>query len=387
MGVSNKYIFIIILSLFLFSSYGQQAELIKILSSDEIPDCEKITLEIMDEISKSFLLNNKEKSDSLIELLEFLCGKNESIQRVIIFNSILNNNFDKKDIETYLKKDYTIVLEHRKRDSKSSEFAEFYEDNKEYYGYLPLRHSIDAIITDKSKEMLKSDTVSENEKLFCTLFANDLRTFKRELSDNKYKNSITKKVWNETKYQKSLNYFAIEIESGMHSMIGNKNLIFRHNPYIGFCISTPLKNKFIWDFGMNIRFNVNDSDFLYYAMGDTNLVNSNTTQLFYLNVGYKLLDKKGFIIIPKIGAGFESTGTGLSETVEDEEDGEYVKYYSLHALNLSSGVKILRKVCVRNYLGLSVNYHFCPYQWNKKLVTQFNNNSLSCELVFRFYLE
>ena len=387
MQLSTKCILVLILTLFSLVSYGQQEELVKILYSGKVPDCEQMTLEIMNKISSSILLNNKEKTDSLVSLLNFLCGKPESIQRVIIFNAILNNKLEKKDIELYLTKDYVTVLENRKRDSKSGFYAGYYSDNKEYYGYLPLRHPVDSVITVKSKEFLNEDKVSGDAKLFCILFANDRHSFNKAVSNRAFKNSATRKVRNEIIYQRGHNQPSINLYSGIYSMIGNKNSIFRKNPYIGFSFSTPLKNRFIFDIGMSVRFNVNDDDFLFYAMGDTNLVNSKTTQLFDINFGYKLLDKKGFIIIPRIGAGFESTGTGLSETVVIEsEDGDYegIKYYSLHILNISSGITILRHVFVRNYLGLSVNYHYCPYQWNKKLITKFNNNSLSCELMFRF---
>ena len=366
------------------SSFPQQEALKKLLSESNRPDCETMTLNIMNEIADIFISDNYENADSLINILDFFCGKNESIERVIIFSAILNNRLEKKNIETYLTKNYANVYEYRKIDAKSADYSTHYEENIEYYGYLPLRHPIDSIIMMKSKELLDKDLVSNDDKLFCILFAYGQREFKRSLSNNEFKNSHSRATINEKRYQNSRKAPSLIIFSGVHTMLGNKNRVFGNNHYVGFSIPTPLKNNIIADFGMNIRFNANDKEFLFYAMEDTNRVNSKTTLLFYITVGYKVLDKKNIILIPQIGVGFESTLTGLNELIENDLEEDFYKYYDLNALNLSAGFTALIPVFVRNYLGLSVKYHYCPYHWNKNLITKFNNNSIGCEVLFRF---
>lgn len=381
----NTILFLIffITSLFSVSLYGQQETILKMLVSNKIDDCDTLTCVIIDEISDALISGNTYKIDSLLYVLDFFCGKNESIQRIIIFNAIINKKLEKKDIEIYLKKDFNTVLTYRKYDSKSKDYLENYNENKDYFGYLPLRHPIDSIISFKSKELLETGCLDGDEKLFCILFAKNNREFQKTLSKKEFKNSETRKVRNEIKRQNSRNDAAFIIYSGIYSMVSNKNNIFGYNPYAGFSISSPLKNKFIFDFGMNIRFNINDSDFLFNAMGVTNSVNSKTTILIDTKIGYKILDKKRIILIPDIGVGFESTGTGITEEVVIDGEESY-KFHNLNMLNVSTGFTIYTPVFVRNYIGLSINYHYCPYQWNKKLITEFNNNSLTCGLLYRF---
>ena len=372
-----------LLFLFSFSLYAQQETLIKMLASDEIPDCESFTLKMMSEISEGFISGNNVHIDSLLYILDFFCGKSESIQRVKIFNAILNNNLDKEDIEIYLKNDFQTVLNYRKRDSKKKNFLESYNDNIDFYGYLPLNHPIDSIIAKKSKELLQTETVTNDEKFFCILFSSDKYDFERTLTQNEFKNSDSRKINNEIRKQNSRNSAAFVLYSGIYRMIGNNNQIFGNNPYIGLSLSTPLKNKIVCDIGMNLRFNVNDSDFQFKAMENTNTVNSKTTILLDVNAGYKIIDKKRIILLPRIGTGYESTGTGLSEKVEVDGEISY-KYHNLNMINFSSGFTVYTPVFVKSYVGLSINYHYCPYHWNKKLITKFNNNSLTCEVVYRF---
>jgi hypothetical protein len=167
-------------------------------------------------------------------------------------------------------------------------------------------------------------------------------------------------------------------------MIGSKNVIFRNNPYVGIALSSPLKNKFVFDFGLNVRFNGNDDDFIFKAMGYNNLVNSKTSLTIDFKAGYKILDKKRMIIITGIGTGFESTGTGLSEEYETDDGEMLTKYHNLNIINFSANFTTYTPIFVKNYIGIAAGYHYCPYQWNKKLLTKFNNNSISCGLIFRF---
>ena len=382
----NSYFLILIFYLLPVLSFSQTEMYQKILSDRKTLDCEIMTLEIMNQIAEKFILRNYAEVDSLLNYLDFFCGKNETIERTIIFNTIVNNKqLEKKNIEFYLNNRYPTVLEHRKKDANLSKYELLYENYKDFYDYLPLRHPIDSIISTQSKELLNNDNISLDEKLFAILFANGNKEFSKAISKNEYKKSHTRAIINETKLQKSRNEPSFTLYTGVHSMIGNENRIFGNNIYVGASLSTPLKNRVIADFGMSIRFNANSNEFLFSAMDTIHTINPKSTLLFYSNVGYKVIDNKNIILIPLIGVGFESTITGLSELIEGENlDEDYYKYHNLNALNLAAGFTVLYPIFVRNYLGLSVKYHYCPYHWNKKLITKFDNSSVGCELLFRF---
>ena len=175
-------------------------------------------------------------------------------------------------------------------------------------------------------------------------------------------------------------FLTFTIYTGFFTPI-NKNDIFSTSPMLGFTLSSPLKNKLLIDFGFKFRINVNDGAFSYYALGDTNSVNSNVS--FFLGglFGYKIYESKKLALIPKFGIGLESVDTGISEKKNNSQD---QTYHNVETIHLSLGLSAMTPVFKKSYIGIGVNYHYCPYQFDKNLLNKFENNLISAEIFWRF---
>ena len=375
--------------LFFISSitlFGQDDALLRLIATgkDDIRDCRAIVPEIMSKVSEKFNSNKTADADSLIDLLIVYCGRTESVQRALVFNAILNRKTSSQEIQTYFKNDFQEVFEHRRIDSESPRFESLYKENIEYYGYLPLRHPVDLAITNKAKELLLQGNLSNDEKLMCILFSEGNKAFNKEIAKPGYDNTELKNVRREKRRAEARNYPSVIVSAGMYGTLGSKNRVFGYNPIVRGFISTALKHKVIVDAGFGIKFNANDRDFLFLANNRINTVNSKTTIFLDIYTGYKLYDSKKVIFIPKLGIGYESMGTGQWEWITNEYDEEVQKYHNLETINLSAGFSAMTPVFTKNYIGLSLNYHYSPYHLNKKLHTKINNNALNCEVFFRF---
>ena len=369
--------------------FGQDDELLRLLfaGKNNINDCEIVVPDIMNKIAAKFNSNDTAGIDSLANILVTHCGKSEGAMRVLIFNAILNQKPFNENVKTYFEHDFQDVFENRTIDSKDPLFETCYNDNVEYYGYLPLRHPIDSVITKKSKELLQAGNISGDAKLMCVLFANNNTAFNREVRKYEYvyANTEIRDIRREKQREYGREYISAIISSGIYGPLGTMNRIFGFNPTIRGLITTPLKNRVIVDIGFGLKFNVDDEDFLFYAIDKINTVNSKTTMFFDIYAGYKIYDNKKLIIIPKLGIGFDSTGTGQWEwSTTSEEDDEVKKYHNLETLNISAGLSAMTPVFAKNYIGLSLSYHYTPFGINKKLHTELNCNAMNLELFFRF---
>jgi hypothetical protein len=149
----------------------------------------------------------------------------------------------------------------------------------------------------------------------------------------------------------------------------------------GLTFSSPLSNKLIVELGIKFRININDGSFNYYALGDTNHVNSDVSIFFGGLIGYKIYECKKFILIPKFGVGLESVSTGISEKMNNSQD---KTYHDIETIHFSFGLSAMTPVFRKSYIGIGINYHYCPYQFDTNLYTKFDNNLISTEIFWRF---
>ncbi|MBK9396900.1 MAG: hypothetical protein IPN55_06555 [Saprospiraceae bacterium] len=132
---------------------------------------------------------------------------------------------------------------------------------------------------------------------------------------------------------------------------------------------------------MKFRLNINDENFDYYALGIINDVNSKLGFSIGLAGGYKIFENENLIIIPKIALGYESISTGLREYDEESEE---TFFHNVETLHSSIGLSVLKPIFRRNYIGMEVNYHYCPYGFDDDLISKFDNSAYSFEIFFRF---
>jgi hypothetical protein len=369
-----RLIFTLALTIIWIGSFGQSNK------SEEIPDCEVLTLNVVNQLSEKLELNQLDSFDIIINDWINSCSISECTQRLIIIKNILDKEESKGSIRTYFENEFHLVLKYRIEDSKKINYGYIYSGYKAYYGYVPLRHSIDSIVQRISINLLKGDHLSPDEKLICIMFSGDTEKFEKEIKSHEYNESYIKQYLLRNFRDNNNSWLAYTIYTGVYRPISS-NDIFTYSPMFGLTFSSPLRNKLIVELGIKFRLNVNDKSFDYYALGVTNNVNSDVSIFFGGLVSYKLYEREKLILLPKVGVGLETVDTGLSEEKDNSED---KKYLDIETIHLSFGISAMTPVFRKSYLGLGLNYHFCPYGLDENLLTDFDNNLISAELFWRF---
>ena len=373
---------LLIFSLALYINFfGQNNTYTKQLEKHEnIIDCEKSTLQAINKISKYLLANELDSVTQTKNNWTFLCGETEVSQRLDIITSILSDFPITSEIENYFDNHFFYKYRRRVNSSQKIDYGYFYVNNKNYYEYVPLRHPIDSIIMQKASEILQRKNNTPDEELICLLFSEDPNKIDELLDMRKYKHTTIAQISKKRERTHRRYIIAYQLHTGIHSPLGNKN-IFGNNPSIGFSFSSPLKDKYIVEIGIKMRINMNDKNFEYDALEQLNTVNSNMSTQMGINMGYKIFENDKLIIIPKIGVGFESVDTGLSE---DKGDNQSKDYFNLKTVHLSGSIATMIPIFKTKYIGVELGYHYTPYQLDQNLATPIDTSAISAELLYRF---
>jgi hypothetical protein len=360
---------------FWINSFGQIQN-----SSQEIPDCERLTSKTINKLTNDFNQNQLDSFDLIINDWIKQCGVSECTQRLIIIEKIKNKKSSDVSIQIYFENDFQYALKNRIANSKQINYGYIYSDSKAYFGFVPLRHKIDSIVVEESLKLLKSNTLNLDERLMCIMFSGDIDGFDKAIKKHEYNESWIKKHLLRNFRDDKDRWLGKTLYSGLYIPMSSTDP-FSYSPILGLTVSSPLKNKLSVEFGIKSRISINGGSYSYYALGDTNHVHSGVRLFIGGFVGYKLYESKKLILLPKLGLGLESIDTGLSEKKKNSQN---LTYYNIETVHLSLGLSAMTPVLRASYMGIGINYHYCPYDLDKNLLTKFNNNLISTEIFWRF---
>lgn len=355
--------------------YGQNYKI-----QDGLPDCEKLTFIAISKVINDISFSNSDSLNTIMVTWVTHCGVSELVQRIMILRAIIDQKSSESLIATYYENEFHIVIKNRILDAKKINYGYIYSDAKAYFGFVPLRHPIDTLLAEVAKNLLKEKSLALDEKLVCLLFSLDTENYDSELNKKEYKNGFIKKYLKSEIRNTNDNWLGINFYTGMFRPIRSGD-IFSNSPMFGLTFSSPMSNKLVFELGLKVRIHIQDSSFYYTAFGSNNLVNSGNTIFGGSIVSYKIFENQRLIVLPKFGIGIEVVDTGLSEQKKNSQD---KTYYNVETLHLSLGISVMAPVFKKSYFGIGINYHYCPYQWDKNLLTKFENHLLSTELTYRF---
>lgn len=357
-----------------FQTYAKWNE-----SAGLIVDCELLTSEKLTQISDKLSRNHFDHFDDVIDDWIKKCGVSEFAQRLIILRNIIEKRPAETSILTYLENDLHHNFINRIHDSKRINFGYVYSSRRAYYGYVPLRHPVDSLLINEAIRLLESDSLNLDERLICIFFSGKIDVFEKEIEKSKYKQSYIRNFLAKD-YRKYRNLYPFfTLYTGVFRPL-RSNDVFSYSPMLGLTITSPVINRYIFEFGFKFRKNINDSAFNYLALGEVNQVNSDFSLFFGGIAGYKLLESEKLTLIPKIGLGFETIDTGISEKKRNSED---IVTYNVETAHFLLGISAMTPIFRGSYLGIGVNYHYCPYHLDKNLMTKIGNNLMSIELFLR----
>ncbi len=371
-----RYILTIIILTIFFNSNSQSLDSIKPTIKSELK-----TITIINNFVENYAISGFDTFDSLTKNLITTRGAIENIQRLIIIHKILKGKPSEKSINDYFTSDYHYKFISRIEDSRKIDFGYQYSSYKSYYDYIPLRHSIDSITIKEAQKLLKTDNITIDERIVCTLFSGDIKTYDKIIKKTSSKKSNLVKQLDSRRRKSRNRWIGFTIYSGAFKPIGSKK-VFGTSPFWGFTISSPIAYKLIVELGIKYRLNLWDNHFDFYALDKTNNADSNSSAFLGVLIGYKIYESKNIIVLPKFGIGAETVDTGISDN--ENNDNSNRSYYNVETIHFSLGLTVMTPIFKTSHLGFGINYHYCPYSLEKDLYTTFNENLLSAEVFWRF---
>lgn len=348
-------------------------------TSDDVVDCEALTLTAVNQLANGFSQNRFHLFDEFTKDWIKHCGVSECTQRLIILNNIIERKPSQASIQVYFENNFHDVFWDRVHYAKRIDFGYVYSSGKLYFGYVPLRHPVDSVVAAASNHLMKTQTLEPDEKLLCLLFSGDIDGYEKEIEKSEYDNGFIKPyLLNKLRanYDRGMGF---TLYSGAYRPLSN-NGVFANSPMVGFTFSSRVTSKFMAEIGVKVRMNINDKSFEYIVNGDTNTVNSKASVFFGGVLGYTIYERPKFMVMPKIGAGLEMVHTGI--TTQDKNEDE--ENHDIETLHVSFGCALMFPVAKKSYFGFGINYHYCPYDFDDNLITKFSNNLVSTEVFYRF---
>jgi hypothetical protein len=373
---------IVLLSLLLssFLVYSQ-VDSLKTFEQDSLK-CIRVSKQVQDSLVFQFSIQKFDRFFPIVNYWIDSCGYFEPTLRTIIMEEIiLGNNVDLA-IQDYFEVGYYDIFQNRRTDAQEFNYHDFYMDNIVYYGYLPLNSALDSIIQQRAFEWKDSTYLKSDEQLICLLFSGDQYEFEQKALKKEYSKSIIGKQIRHQYRNDRDQYIALIFGTGWSFPTDKKNTLgVSQSLKLG--LSSSISNRWFFDLLLDLKINYNPKSFKFYALDVINEVKPRTIFNIGGFVNYRLIGIRSGLnkiyIIPKIGLGFDFISTGIFEEVGEEQ----YNSYNPTTMNLTFGINTLIPLLKTSYLGIGINLHYIPYNWDKRVKTPLESHFISGEVFWR----
>lgn len=350
-------------------------------------NCEQITSIALQNIPTLLQKNETTNILSNINTIESTCGENEFTLRTRILYQIINRENSANLLSKYIKHKYDEQLIKRWDNAADNNYASIYNSNKKAYNFIPLRNPIDSLLKIKAVAILNSTSysnISNTELSILHLFADNIDTYLNMVDP---KSAPEKKMKERIEVEQHKEKHTFGIHTGLFMPIG-ENTYFGKSFTGGLSIMSSFQRNFVFDVHYKFRVHSKAPSFGFMYKDELREVESNSSHVLSVGVGYKLLDKNRFIILPKLNLGYGVIWTGLSETVYGEDDDgnetEWRRFRNVQTLHSSLGIAIMRHISKKTYIGVESNVHLIPYKWDNRLHSTIPSRYASFEFFVRF---
>jgi len=180
-------------------------------------------------------------------------------------------------------------------------------------------------------------------------------------------------------YQEEPSFVA---KAGVWMPLGKLGWRFNKSPQIGIGGHFPITKEYSIELGANFTFWVNNKDIEVDIEDSLQSIKSKYGGTYGLWVHRAHSFNNEYFIDGVAGLAYTNMGTGIEKTDTDEEDG--TSYYHIGTIDFSFGINVRKRVSKKHDAGVSLVYHFRPYNIDKRLQTQLGKNSLSMCLFYWF---
>ena len=319
--------------------------------------------------------------------MEASCGENEFTLRTRLIYKIIHKENTESLSTKYLKNNFDQDLILRWDNAAEANYEVNYSTNKKAYNFVPLRHEVDSLLKIKAIALLNSPnytTINNQELALLYLFADDIDSY---FDLTKSMQESEKQTNDREAYESHMQRHSFGVYAGYFTPLGT-NSYFSESLTAGFSIMTPFTYNFVGELQYKFRIHPNAKGFDFLYKGDIREVKPNTSHVISLGLGYKLLDRNKFIILPKINLGLGFIWTGLSEKEYGEDDQgnetETTRLRNVNTLHSTFGLTFMRKVGHKIYTGIESNLQLIPYQWDNTLKSPIPSKYGSIEFFVRF---
>ncbi|MCA5006204.1 hypothetical protein [Sphingobacterium bovistauri] len=350
-------------------------------------NCEQISTLSLEKLISLLKKNDVPNILTIMNTIEANCGENEFTLRTRLIYQVINKENTDAIYTRYIKNKFDETLIKRWDNASDTDYQNIYAKNKKSFNFVPLRHPTDSLLKIKASAILNSpsySTINNNDVAILHLFADDIDAYlnimqPKSAPDKKMKERI------ENEQHKEKNTFGVH--AGSFMPIG-ENIYFKNSFTGGLSYMSPFINDFVFDVHYKFRIHSNAPAFDFMYKDELREVASNSSHVVAVGLGYKLLDKSRFIILPKVNIGYGVIWTGLSETVYGEDDEgnetEFMQLRNVQTLHSSLGIALMRHIKNKTYIGVESNVHLVPYTWDGRLHSTIPSKYASLEFFVRF---
>ncbi|MGN0003698.1 MAG: hypothetical protein ACI35V_09725 [Sphingobacterium composti] len=347
--------------------------------------CESVTAIALEKLAAQLQDNDYNNIIQILNTIEATCGETEFTLRTKLIYQIINKTNTDQIRAKYLKNKFDENLIERWDATYTNRNA--YQQNKKKYTYIPLGHRADSLLKVKANALLNSLTynhLNKEEEALLLLFKDDINAY---MSIMQPETSSVKKMKQRIELEQYKEKHTFGIHVGTFLPVG-ENEYFGKSLTGGISMMSSFSSDFVFDVHYKFRVHTKTPaiDFVYKE--EIREVEPNSSHVLAIGVGYKLLDKYRFIILPKVNAGYGVIWTGLSETVygEDDEGNETETRLprNVQTMHSTFGISIMRHISKKTYIGIESNLHLIPYKWDSRLKTTIPSKYASFELFVRF---
>lgn len=349
--------------------------------------CEQQTTLSLQKLTLLLQKNEVSSIMSTLQTMESSCGENEFTLRTKLIYQIINRETTDAVYNTYIKQRFDDELISRWDNSAEADYQNIYTRNKQKFNYVPLRHATDSLMKIKAKALLNSasySSINDEEIAILYLFAGDSEAYLDVIAERKddEPSDVEPNVydWHQPKH-------TFGIYAGLFSPLGTNNF-FSKSFTAGLSIMTPLTKDFVGELQYKFRIHPGAQPFNFNYKEEIREVQSSTSHVLSLGLGYKLVDTKKITILPKVNIGLGFIWTGLSEVEYGEDDEgnetETTRFRNVNTLHSTFGLTFMRHLRNKTYIGLESNLHIIPYQWDSNLHSPIPSQYASFEFFVRF---
>jgi len=380
---NNKIILIVIILIISKIAFSQNDTTIVKQLSKPISNCETITLNAQEIISK-FSINQYDSIYQVLRIWENKCGRTEPIERLKILLDIQQNRLVDTIYKTYILQ-LIPKFKNRVMSSKHDDYKVIFEYDKIYFDYLPLQSSFDNFTKKTALNLLTKQEKGTSEYLFCLLFSENIEQFNKTLNSSDYVDSYIYKtiyanLYNNNNFQLG-NRMNLKISVGIWLPKDKLAETFKPAPQFSAFLGYNIYKSLYLDIGANLRPPIVDKNFDLNIADTTTSVNGKMCLTFggWIYNEFKLNKNLFFDVVGGIGLGRIDTDLKRPKQSSDDVD----KYYGVSTYDASLGINLRKRIFKTNSVGINFSYHYAPYNNDSLLHTDIGNQFMTISILFR----